>query len=77
MEMWYLLAPAMGTNNVVVTVNVPATQFEGVVAGAYHIHRSGSDGPPGHIRLGGWSGRRLYGHRNRLQRSTCPASSTA
>src|SRR5450755_1726298 len=34
-EMWSLRAPAIGTNvNVVVTVNVPATQFEGVVAGA-------------------------------------------
>lgn len=33
-EMWSLLAPATGTVNVVVTVNVPATQFEGVVAGA-------------------------------------------
>ena len=33
-EMWYLLAPASGTANVVVTVNLPARGRVGVVAGA-------------------------------------------
>ncbi|MGB8580085.1 MAG: C25 family cysteine peptidase [Candidatus Sulfotelmatobacter sp.] len=35
-EMWYLLSPAAGTNNVVVTVNIPGAVNErvGVVAGA-------------------------------------------
>ena len=33
-EMWYLLAPASGTFNVVVSVNIPAAVTEGVVAGA-------------------------------------------
>jgi uncharacterized repeat protein (TIGR01451 family) len=34
-EMWYLLAPASGTNlPIVVSVNIPATQTVGVVAGA-------------------------------------------
>ena len=32
-EMWYLLAPAVGAFNVVVTVNIPAAVQEGVVAG--------------------------------------------
>ena len=32
-EQWYLLAPAMGTFNVVVTVNIPSAVNEGVVAG--------------------------------------------
>jgi uncharacterized repeat protein (TIGR01451 family) len=32
-EMWYLLAPAAGAFNVVVTVNIPAAVQEGVVAG--------------------------------------------
>jgi uncharacterized repeat protein (TIGR01451 family) len=33
-EMWYLLAPANGTFNVVVTVNIPTAVAEGVTAGA-------------------------------------------
>ena len=33
-EMWYLLAPANGTFNVAVSVNIPAAVTEGVVAGA-------------------------------------------
>ena len=33
-EMWYLLAPASGTQNVVVTVNLPSSGTVGVVAGA-------------------------------------------
>src|SRR5229473_1267436 len=33
-EMWYLLAPASGTFNVVVSVNIPTAVNEGVVAGA-------------------------------------------
>jgi uncharacterized repeat protein (TIGR01451 family) len=33
-EIWYLLAPANGTFNVVVSVNIPAAVTEGVVAGA-------------------------------------------
>jgi uncharacterized repeat protein (TIGR01451 family) len=33
-EMWYLLAPASGTFNVVVSVNIPGAVTEGVVAGA-------------------------------------------
>jgi len=33
-EMWYLLAPASGNHNVVVSVNIPAAVNEGVVAGA-------------------------------------------
>ena len=32
-EQWYLLAPATGTANVIVTVNIPAAQTEGVAAG--------------------------------------------
>ncbi len=33
-EMWYLLAPVSGTQNVVVSVNVPGGVIDGVVAGA-------------------------------------------
>jgi uncharacterized repeat protein (TIGR01451 family) len=33
-EMWYLLAPPTGNNNVVVSVDIPVTQTVGVVAGA-------------------------------------------
>lgn len=33
-EMWYLLAPANGTFNVIVKVNIPSNVTEGVVAGA-------------------------------------------
>ncbi|MGB8832158.1 MAG: C25 family cysteine peptidase [Candidatus Sulfotelmatobacter sp.] len=33
-EMWYLLAPSTGNNNVIVSVDIPVTQTVGVVAGA-------------------------------------------
>ncbi len=33
-EMWYMLAPSTGNHNVVVSVNIPAAQTVGVVAGA-------------------------------------------
>src|ERR1700686_2853385 len=33
-EMWYLIAPATGNNNIVVTVNVPAAATIGTVVGA-------------------------------------------
>jgi uncharacterized repeat protein (TIGR01451 family) len=33
-EMWYLLNPVSGTNSVVVSVDIPAHQYVGVVAGA-------------------------------------------